>query len=128
MEDEDEDSPGTRSRLEPGVLAEPGGFGIIAAHERPRSRGSWNWRNYGNLPPAETTMDAEGHLVKVFTWSGLFKKVRGRETFVPGVGSNTLRIHESEVDFWDRVRIRFLFKKYGHLKNLYRTWHTSENR
>jgi hypothetical protein len=117
-----------RARPTLGEMAEPGGFGIRAAHERPRSRGFLHWRHDGELPPAETVTDAEGNVTKVFTWRGLFKNVRGRSTFVPGVGTSILRRDEAELDFWDRVRIHFLRKKYGHLGNLCRTWHTSKNR
>jgi|APCry1669189369_1035219.scaffolds.fasta_scaffold33054_2 hypothetical protein len=116
--------PEPRSRPAPGALADPGGFGNHVAHERPGSRGFLHWRHDGQLPPAETMIDAEGNPTKVFIWTGLFLNVGGRTKFVPGVGTDSIRRNLGELHFWERVRIRFLRKKYGHLENLQRTWHT----
>ena len=68
---------------------------------------------------------------KIFEWTGLFKNVKGRKVFVEsGAGKDVLRISEAEIDFWDRVRMRWLAKKYGRHylldwvppENFMRTW------
>lgn len=130
------DSPAPRKRPQPGALMD---HGIYAFHSRPIGSGLCNWRQYGNLPHARThdIIDKDGNILrqKVFEWRGLFKDINGRETFVEGEnGAATIRLTEAHVDFWDRVRIKWLAKKYGRhylldwapTESLVRTWHTSE--
>ena len=50
---DDDVFPEPRSWPAPGALADPGGFGIRVAHERPGSRGFLHWRHDGQLPPAQ---------------------------------------------------------------------------
>ena len=113
-----------RKRPEPGAMTDR--VGIYVPHERLHSKGLLNWRRYGKLPPAQTIIDKYGYGVKVFEWRGLFKNVDGRErVFSPGKdnsGKDTLIIREAALDFWNRVRIRFLEKRYGHIGNIFRTW------
>jgi len=129
-------SPAPRSRPEPGSLKDQG---IYAHHIRPKGRGLWNWRQYGNLPHARTQeiLNKDGNIVtqKVFEWRGLFKDINGRKKFVEGKkGAATICLTEAQIDFWDRVRIKWLAKIYGRhylldwapTESLVRTWHTSE--
>jgi len=113
-----------RKRPEPGAMTDR--VGILAPHERLNSKDLLNWRRYGKLPPAQTIIDKDGYEVKVFEWRGLFKNVDGRErVFFPGkdnLGKDTLIIREAALDFWNRVRIRFLEKRYVHIGNIFRTW------
>ena len=132
----------SRPRPEPGAMALPlRGSGIRADGRRMFARGYYNWRNYGKLPPAKTYEKMEiveipgpdGELRrvenrtvhKVFEWTGLFKDIEGQRIFVPQKGGkDRIQISEAVLDFWNRVKVRFLERKYGHLGNLYRTWKT----
>jgi len=130
------DLPAPRTRPQPGALVDQG---IIASHTRPNASGLYHWSQYGNLPHTNTreSVDKDGNIVKekVFEWRGLFKKNNGRKKFVAGKkGGAILSIAEAHIDFWDRVRIKWLTKRYGRhyvlnwapTENLMRTWHTSE--
>ena len=130
------DLPAPRTRPQSGALVDQG---IVAVHSRPNASGLYHWSQYGNLPHANTreVIDKDGNLVKekVFEWRGLFQKINGRKTFVAGKkGGTKLSITEAHIDFWDRVRIKWLAKRYGRhyrlnwapTESLMRTWHTSE--
>ncbi len=88
--------------------------GLYASHTRLNARGLFNWRNYGKLPTAEV-FEVDGRIVKVFVWTGLFEIVKGREVFTEGTegraGKDVLRISEGAIDFWNRVRMRWLATK-----------------
>ena len=124
-----------RQRPDKGAMMEPNrGFGIYKFAERIRGKGHLNWRNYGTFPEAEKRtlevcryLNGLGEVVvvtreeKVFKWNDLFKDVRGKKIARSGKG---FKISEAILDFWDRIKVRFLEKKYGHLCNIFRTWHT----
>jgi len=132
-----------RTKPHAGALVDQG---IIAPHRRLNARGLCNWREYGNIPPARTCeiVDNDGNIriQKVFEWRGLFTEINKQKMFVVGDnGSETLRLTEAQIDFWDRVRIKWLAKRYkrhcDHYliepgidwappASLVRTWHTSE--
>ena len=111
--------------------------GILAVHTRPNARGLYHWSHFGNLPPAKTheIVDTDGsvHTEKVFEWRGLFKVINGRKRFVAGKGETMMCITEAHIDFWDRVRIKWLARRYWRhylldwapTESLMRTWHTS---
>jgi hypothetical protein len=58
----------------------------------------------------------------------------GRSLLRAKKGAATICLTEAQIDFWDRVRIKWLAKKYGRhylldwapTESLVRTWHTSE--
>ncbi len=68
-------------------------------------------------------------VTKIFEWRGLFKDVKGRKVFVQcsagKAGKAVLRIQENTIDFWNRVRMRWLAKKYGRYYDL--DWVPPEN-
>ena len=116
-----------RTRPLAGAMADEG---IYIHHARLSARGIYNWRNYGKIPTPKVVVKG-GLSTKIFEWTGLFKNVKGRKVFVEsGAGKDVLRISEAEIDFWDRVRMRWLAKKYGRHylldwvppENFMRTW------
>ena len=87
--------------------------GLYIHHAHLNARGIYHLRNYGEIRTAKVVVEG-GISTKVFEWTGLFKNDKGRKVVVQsGAGEDVLCIFEAEIYFWDRVRMRWLAKKYG---------------
>ena len=100
-----------------------------------KSRGRFHWRNYVEVDPdalpVSTRIDSKG--IKHCEWKNLFRvhnEATGRHEFVDSnMGGDCVSVPEWKIDFYDRIRQRWLMKRYANVyKNLEWTakWHSSK--